>query len=444
MLLIGTLIPIVNSSNQIANERYNYGECRCDSDIGNGIEIVQNNNLEKPEYFTQNLDINGVPDYFNWKDFGGKDWTTPAKNQYLYSMCGSCWTFATNGALESVINIKEGSAVIDADLSEQYILSCLPQAAKTPGEGCNGGYPFDAYYFIKDTSPDGNNCNGVILETCFPYGGFDNISCDDKCVDWEDYLVPISDFGYFFSSENQSGLEKIKSYIMLKGPLAISMLYNNRIWQWGLNHHDPNEYYTHSVEYGGGHDIVVSGWKDDPDIINGGYWIIKNSEGDDWGYDGYFNLEYGFLGSTSTDEDMNTTYVVWVDYDPNSYTWNNEQNIPNSPDINGPISGEFNKEYEYTFKSIDPEGKDVKYYISWGNGDWEWTDYYPSGEDVIVKHTWDDEGDYSIFSLAMNEDGIISPWSDLSISMPKIKSLNIFNPWLFRLIQRFPILELLL
>jgi len=388
--------------------------------------------------------IKGVPDYFSWKNFGSQDWTSPAKNQYLYSMCGSCWTFATNGIFESVINIKEGSAVIDPDLSEQYILSCLPEAAITPGVGCNGGYPFDAFYYIKDTSSDGNNCNGVIWETCFPYGGFDNISCDDKCLDWEDYLVPISDYGYFFSSENQSGLEKIKSHIMLNGPLAISMLYNNRIWQWGLSHHDPENYYTYDEEYGGGHDIVVLGWKDDPSITNGGYWIIKNSEGDSWGYDGYFNLEYGFLGSTSTDGDKNTTYIVWVDYDPNSFTWSNEPIIPNAPEIIGPISGEIDNEYEYTFNSVDPENNDIKHYISWGDGDSEWTDYYPSGEDVTVMHTWEDEGDFSVVALAMNTNDNIGSWGTLDISMPISKSINDFNPWIMRLIQRFPILEFLL
>ena len=41
--------------------------------------------------------------------------------------------------------------------------------------------------------------------------------------------------------------------------------------------------------------------------------------------------------------------------------------------------------------------------------------------------------------------GAESEWSDpLVVSIPKKKSLNEFNPWLLRLIQRFPFLDLLL
>ena len=60
-----------------------------------------------------------TPEYFNWMDYEGKDWTTPARQQ---GMCGSCWLFAAYGALESVINIREGLADLDPDLSEQYVL----------------------------------------------------------------------------------------------------------------------------------------------------------------------------------------------------------------------------------------------------------------------------------------------------------------------------------
>ena len=66
--------------------------------------------------------IGNPPDYFNWMDYNGKDWTTPVKYQ---GNCGSCWDFAAVSALESVINIEEGIPNLNPDLSEQYILSCL-------------------------------------------------------------------------------------------------------------------------------------------------------------------------------------------------------------------------------------------------------------------------------------------------------------------------------
>ena len=86
-----------------------------------------------------------TPEYFNWKDYQGKDWTTPAKDQAQPKYCGGCWNFAAIGALESVINIMEGNAELDPDLSEQYVLSCLPRAGS-----CSGGDPPTVFKYILD------------------------------------------------------------------------------------------------------------------------------------------------------------------------------------------------------------------------------------------------------------------------------------------------------
>ena len=134
----------------------------------------------------------------------------------------------------------------------------------------------------------------------------------------------------------------------------------------------------------------------------------------------------------------------WIVYDPESYEWPNEPNPPGVTTIIGETNGNISTEYEYTFSAVDPEGYDLRYYISWGNGDWEWTDYYPSGEDVTINHTYDREGNYSVAALAMNTNDNIGPWGTLYISMPKNKSINDFNPWIMRLIQLFPLLKLLL
>ena len=127
-----------------------------------------------------------TPEQFSWKTVDGKDWTTPAKNQ---GQCGSCWLFSAMGALESVINIKEGYADINPDLSEQYVLSCLPEAGS-----CGGGNVENCvFYFINSTSEEGNYKNGVITESCFEYqSNYDFIpACSEKNEEWEQYLVPI-------------------------------------------------------------------------------------------------------------------------------------------------------------------------------------------------------------------------------------------------------------
>jgi len=47
--------------------------------------------------------------------------------------------------------------------------------------------------------------------------------------------------------------------------------------------------------------------------------------------------------------------------------------------------------------SDDPEGDDVSYYVDWGDGtNTGWTDFYPSGQEVYLKKTYNEEGAYYI------------------------------------------------
>ena len=316
--------------------------------VMNNPIIVDSSNLKK----SSKLGIVKTPDEFNWKDFEGKDWTTPAKHQ---GNCGSCWDFAACGALESIIEIREECADLTPDLSEQYVLSCLPAAANNYGKGCWGGTPFGAFYFMMDNSVEGNNNNGAIPETCFEYQASHNVPCSDKCDNWEDLLVPILDcdesYLGFDSPENRA---IIKSQIYQYGPIAAAMNVTTEFTNFWSTHHDSTDYYPDTNEQWGNslnHIIVILGWKDDPLIENGGYWICKNSWGTAWGYDGFFNIEYGGL--------FTGYYISTVDYNEDSFDW-----PPLAPTINGPLTGIAGESYDYTFITKDPDGNDdVFYYI---------------------------------------------------------------------------------
>jgi subtilisin family serine protease len=382
--------------------------------------------------------ISGLPDYFNWKDFGGQDWTTPAKDQSDPQYCGCCGVFASMGILESVINIREGSAVIDPYLSVQYIMSCLPDAAVVPGEGCSSGYETTRLFELMiATTPEGNYYNGALLEECFSYQADDNVSCDDKCPDWVDKLVPVLDFDEWLPSGTDEDRQRIKSQIMEKGPVLTGMLSTSGFWRWGWDNHDPDDYYPYYEVEDYDHVVIILGWKDDPSIGKGGYWICKNSHGQEWGYDGFFNIEYGSLN-------IDSIGIDWVAYDPDSYEWVNEPNPPGITSITGETNGDIRTEYVYILNSVDPENHDLRYYISWGDGTWEWTDYYPSGEDVTINHVYNKKGDYSVVSLAMNTNGNIGPWGTLDISMSKAKFKETINPWFERLTEQLPILGYLI
>jgi C1A family cysteine protease len=75
--------------------------------------------------------ITTIPDEFDWKNINGKDFTTPARNQ---GNVGTCWLFAALAILESNIEIRENCSILNPDLSEQYVLSCINGAG-----GVNGG-----------------------------------------------------------------------------------------------------------------------------------------------------------------------------------------------------------------------------------------------------------------------------------------------------------------
>jgi len=117
---------------------------------------------------------------------------------------------------------------------------------------------------------------------------------------------------------------------------------------------------------------------------------------------------------------------------------------PSAPDIDGPTVKpvprplpKVGEPWNYTFKSTDPEGENVSYFIDWDDGDFEdWFGPFESGEEVIRNHTWDDEGTYNVRAKAKDIWGAESEWGTLDIIMPKSKQ-NI-NPIFFRfLLGRF-------
>ena len=64
---------------------------------------------------------------------------TPIKDQ---GSCGSCWAFASVGAMEAQYQIGKSNPNTGLDLSEQYVLSCS-------GGTCSGWYIDYALNFLE-------------------------------------------------------------------------------------------------------------------------------------------------------------------------------------------------------------------------------------------------------------------------------------------------------
>jgi len=131
-------------------------------------------------------------------------------------------------------------------------------------------------------------------------------------------------------------------------------------------------------------------------------------------------------------KDIHGSEGYWSEYYPISIG----NKPPSVPDINGPREGKTGVEYSYSFSSIDPDGDDILYEIKWGDGNEVVTDYYPSGEDVVVSHTWTSRGTYTIKARACDFYEECSTYKEITVTIPRDRSLN-FNhlEWLF---ERFP------
>ena len=121
---------------------------------------------------------------------------------------------------------------------------------------------------------------------------------------------------------------------------------------------------------------------------------------------------------------------------------------PNTPSISGPQQGNTGEEQEYTISAVDPDNDNIYFYIEWGDGfvD-EWIGTFASGEEVTVRHTWDELGIYTIRVKAKDIYDAETDWETLDIEMPINNVFNIYQLFLRFLEQHphmFPILRYLL
>jgi hypothetical protein len=78
--------------------------------------------------------------------------------------------------------------------------------------------------------------------------------------------------------------------------------------------------------------------------------------------------------------------------------------------------------YEYTANAKDPEGDEVKYTFSWGDGSSSVTAPVPSGTSAGASHVWSRAGTYRIRAMATDSKGAASGWSSaLSVTVKSNK-----------------------
>ena len=115
---------------------------------------------------------------------------------------------------------------------------------------------------------------------------------------------------------------------------------------------------------------------------------------------------------------------------------------PDAPTITGPIRGKPRINYAYVFSTTDPEGDDVSYYVEWGDGTTTgWTNYYESGIDVSISHTWEKiDWNNIIRCKAKDIYGVEGDWSVTPVPINKAFTLS----FLERVVNAFPLLKQLM
>lgn len=199
-----------------------------------------------------------LPATLDWRNHGG-NWVTGIRDQ---ESCGSCWSFATVGVLESLLKITKHMAG-EVDLSEQTVLSCS-------GAGdCSGGYMGQASEFLRKT--------GTPREDCFPYSAKDE-ACH-PCGGWMSKTARITTFREY-GNPTAAALENA----LQAAPIAAYM----EVYSDFYNYRSGVYERTAGSVYKGGHGIVIVGYNDAEH-----YWICKNSWGPSWGESGFFRIRWG-------------------------------------------------------------------------------------------------------------------------------------------------------
>ena len=154
-------------------------------------------------------------------------------------------------------------------------------------------------------------------------------------------------------------------------------------------------------------DLELDGWTR---LFNSGMEITSNHK---WDESGTYEIRVKAM-------DIHGTKSVWSD--PLTVFINGNE-PPKAPDIDGPTRGVTGISYNYTIVSIDPNGDDIaEYFIDWGDENEETiTGPFLSGEEVIVNHTWDEEGTYSIKVKAKDVHDIWGSWGELTVTIPRNK-----------------------
>lgn len=150
------------------------------------------------EHSTSKAEMADLPDQHDWRLYGA---VAQVKDQ---SVCGSCWSFGTIGAIEGAYFLKNGGNMVR--LSQQALIDC---SWGYGNNGCDGGEDFRAYQWME-------KMGGVPTEE--EYGGY--LGQDGYChVNNLTLVAPITGWVNVTSGDANS----LKIALLKNGPISVAI-----------------------------------------------------------------------------------------------------------------------------------------------------------------------------------------------------------------------------
>ncbi|MBQ8412597.1 MAG: hypothetical protein IJX12_03185, partial [Lachnospiraceae bacterium] len=208
-----------------------------------------------------------LPKSYDMRDYGR---VSPVRDQGRY---GTCWAFASLGALETTL-LPQQTSIFSTDhmsICNSYNL----------GLNSGGEHTMSIAYLAA--------WQGPVYEADDPYGdGMSNPNLQAVCHLEEAIVINDRDFDIIKSAIFRYGAIETSLYSQMEYGDSFSKYYSN----------DNCSYYYNGDEVPN-HDVVVVGWDDEYPKENfthqpegDGAFICKNSWGEEFGEDGYFYVSY--------------------------------------------------------------------------------------------------------------------------------------------------------
>uniref|UniRef100_A0A8C9GMF1 Peptidase C1A papain C-terminal domain-containing protein n=1 Tax=Piliocolobus tephrosceles TaxID=591936 RepID=A0A8C9GMF1_9PRIM len=259
-----------------------------------------------------------LPRNFSWGDpYNNSEFDDDVEDQ---KECGFCYIIASVYTLKKRFEIllwnRYKKKIKMPKLSNESIIKCSPY-----NQGCEGGYPFlvgkhiyeygivpeDTLLYAND---NGNMCKLSlgIIENMDSYNS--NSSSSSSSSNNVNEVYYASDYNYINGCYECSNEYDMMYEILQNGPIIAAInadktlidMYNitdeDFIYDVDSNAHKicdiPNEGFNGWQETN--HAITIVGWGEQLDKNNKikKYWIIRNTWGKQWGYNGYIKFQRGF------------------------------------------------------------------------------------------------------------------------------------------------------